>query len=76
VDETRGLVVAMAYYDIPGTVRSVGNHLGRGVALPARLGRPHTLALWQVFRIQDGAIHHIEGLARVMPYGARPYPRN
>jgi hypothetical protein len=75
LDEERGLVVAAVWYDIPGTVRSVGTRLGSPIALPPALGRPHTQAQLQVFRIEDGAIRRIEVLSRTMPYGARPYSR-
>lgn len=72
IDEARGLVVASAYYDIPGTVKAVGQRLGAPYLLPARLGRPQSRATWQVFRIEDGAIRRIESLERVIPYGTRP----
>jgi hypothetical protein len=76
LDEDRGLVVAAVWYDIPGTTHSVGARLGSPVALPAGLGRPHTQAQLQIFRIEDGAIRRIEALSRTMPYGARSYSRD
>ena len=73
IDEARGLIVAAAYYDIPGTVKAVGQKLGAPYMLPARLGRPQSRATWQLFRIEDGAIRRIESLERIVPFGARAH---
>ncbi|MEN9706048.1 MAG: hypothetical protein RLZZ393_1927 [Pseudomonadota bacterium] len=73
LDEEKGLVVTSAYYDIPGTMRSVRTRPGTTLPLPNGMGVPHSLATLQVFRIEDGAIRRIEALSRPVPYGARPY---
>ncbi len=76
IDETRGLVVAAAHYDIPGMVKTVGQRLGAPYPLPPRLGRPQTRATWQLFRIEDGAIRRIESVERVLPFGTRSQGRD
>ncbi|MEY4760466.1 MAG: hypothetical protein RLZZ200_322 [Pseudomonadota bacterium] len=72
IDTSRGLVLASAFYDMPGTVRTVGQQFGSPFRLPSRLGRPQSRATWQLFRIEDGAIRRIDTLERVVPYGTRP----
>ena len=69
VDEQRGLVYAVAYYDIPGTVKSFDRKDGGPTVLPQVLGRPYTIASPQVFKIDGGQIHRVEALNKVMPYG-------
>lgn len=75
VDVNRGLVATAAYYDIPGTARAFSSRSGDIIPLPKVLGRPYTLAVQQVFRIEGAAIQRIEAVSKPLPYGARPYWR-
>lgn len=72
IDEEHGLVLAAAYYDIPGTVRTFVNKAGYTTALPTVLGRPFTLASQQLLKVEGGEIRRIEAVNKVQPYGARP----
>jgi hypothetical protein len=71
IDEERGLISVSAYYDIPGTVKTFTSKAGVVTTLPHLLGRPHTLATQQLFRIVGGEIQRIEAVNKVQPYGAR-----
>jgi len=72
VDEERGLVYAMAYLDIPGTVKSIDVPGAGGVTLPTLLGRPHTIASPHLFRIEKDQIRRIESLGQSAPFGFDP----
>ena len=71
VDEERGLVFVVAYFDIPGNVPSV-DVAGIGtVGLPAILRAPYTLVSPELFRIEDGKIRQIEAVNLPAAFGAR-----
>jgi hypothetical protein len=61
VDEERGLVFALAYLDIPGTVRSLD---------VSGVGRPYTVVSPMVFRVEGDAIRRIEAYGLAAPFGA------
>jgi len=72
IDESRGVVVARALFDVPGTVHEFTNADGNTVRLPLGLRRPTSIAVQAAFKIQDNKIVLIEGLSKPHAYGMRP----
>lgn len=72
IDEARGVVVARALFDVPGTVHQFMNADGNAVNLPSGLGRPASIVVQVAFKIQDDKIVLIDGLAKPHAYGRRP----
>ena len=71
VDDERGLVFLVAYFDIPGTVRRVDVPKVGPITYPSTLGVPYTLISPHVFKIEGGKIRQIEALGRAAPYRMR-----
>jgi hypothetical protein len=69
VDETQGLVLDLALLDNPATAKSVDIAGAGAVAAPRLFLAPWTDMHAQLFKIESGAISHIEGLVRRVPYG-------
>jgi hypothetical protein len=72
VDEARGVVVARAFIDVPGTTRQFIDAEGRTVNLPTGLGRPVTVAWQAAFKIDNGKVQIIEASAKPHAYGTTP----
>ncbi len=72
IDESRGVVVARALFDVPGTVHEFMNADGNTVKLPSGLGRPTSIVVQAAFKIQDDKIVLIDGLAKAHAYGTHP----
>ncbi len=69
VDQAQGLVLDLAVIDNPATVKTV-NVAGVGeVSAPSTFLAPWTDLHAQLFKIESGAISHIEDLVRRVPYG-------
>ena len=69
VDESRGLVLDLAFMDNPATTKTV-NVGGVGtVTVPRLFLAPWTDLHAQLFKIESGVISHIEGVVRRVPYG-------
>ncbi len=71
VDVEQGLVLNLAFLDNEGNVKSVSVPGVGDVKVPAELLRPITFVEPQLFKIEAGKIHEIEGLSWPMPYGMR-----
>jgi hypothetical protein len=69
VDEQQGLVLNLAMFDNEGNVKSVDIAGVGTIAVPREFLRPITFAKPQLFKIEDGKIREIEGLAWALPYG-------
>jgi hypothetical protein len=71
VDEEQGLVLHLGFFDAAGNVKSVSVPNTGKVAVPPNLLRPATYIAPQLFKILDGKIRLIEGLAWPVPYGMK-----
>lgn len=69
VDETQGLVLDLALLDNPATAKTIDISGVGTVAAPRLFLSPWTDMHAQLFKIEAGAISHIEGLVRRVPYG-------
>ena len=71
VDEQKGIVFAIVFFEHPGTVKEV-NVQGIGL-VPMRpfTQKPSSAMIAEVFKIQDGSIRQIEAVVEFLPYGAR-----
>lgn len=71
IDEERGLVLAIGFFDHPGKRTSV-DVAGIGeVELPRFATRPSSALIFEVFKVVDGAIVAIEALLDFFPFGMR-----
>jgi hypothetical protein len=68
VDDERGIVVAWAVFDMPGTVTTAVVD-GQTIELPPRVREPKSMRLAEVFKIVDGQLHTIEAFIRYEPLG-------
>jgi hypothetical protein len=68
IDEARGLVFALAFFDHSGTVRDYA--LADGTPKQG-IDRPFTWMIAEAFRIERGLITRIEALMTAAPYGMR-----
>lgn len=69
VDEKQGLVLDLALFDNEGSVKAVSVAGVGKVAVPGEFLRPITFMAPQLFKIEDGKIRQIEGLAWPVPFG-------
>jgi len=72
VDETQGLVMDLALFDNPATVKTVDVAGVGTIAAPKLFLAPWTDLHAQLFKVESGAISYIEGLVRRVPYGQKP----
>jgi hypothetical protein len=72
VDEEQGLVLHLSFLDSPGNVKYVSVPGIGNVKAPPQFLRPATYVTPQLFKILDGKIRLIEGLAWPVPYGMKP----
>ena len=71
VDEEQGLVLHLGFFDAAGNVKSVSVPGAGKVAVPPEFLRPATYVAPQLFKILNGKIRLIEGLAWPVPYGMK-----
>jgi hypothetical protein len=71
VDDERGLVFAVVFYDHAGLLKSVKLNDGTTLGVPAHAQKPCSLMLAQMFKIKDGKIRQIESVVVPVPYGMR-----
>jgi hypothetical protein len=71
VDEEQGLVLHLSFFDAAGDVRSVSVPGMGKVAVPPEFLRPATYVAPQLFKVRNGKIRLIEGLAWPVPYGMK-----
>lgn len=71
VDEEQGLVLHLGFFDAAGNIKSVSVPGTGKVAVPTEFLRPATYAAPRLFKILNGKIRLIEGLAWPVPYGMK-----
>jgi hypothetical protein len=69
VDETRGLVLGIVCFDVPG-MAMVSDGSAESETTAALAVQPRTLFLYELFKIEDGLIRDIEALMSNAPLGA------
>jgi hypothetical protein len=69
-DTESGIVLDLAFLDVPNDRRSVNVRDVGPVALPLRSPGPYTVMVAQLYKIRDSEIQHIEAAARPVPFGA------
>ncbi len=69
VDEERGLVFAIIFFDHAGTVKTVTLTDGTTFTVPPPYDTPYTFLIGELFKIKDGKIHRIEAVLLPVPYG-------
>jgi hypothetical protein len=71
VDEERGLVLALVFFDHAGRMKTQTLAVGTVSKVPADMQVPFTFEIAELFKIQDGKISRIEALVIPAPYGMR-----
>lgn len=71
IDEERGLVLALGFFDHPGKLTSVEVKGIGEVDLPPFASRPSSALIFEVFKVVDGVIVAVEALLDFFPYGMR-----
>jgi hypothetical protein len=62
-------VWCLVMFDVPGTVKTA-ELPGRGIIeLPARVQKPRSALVAELFKIQGGQIHYIEAILTGVPLG-------
>jgi len=69
VDEERGLVYAIVFFDHAGGVKTVKMTNGTTFTVPAPYDTPYTFLIGELFKIKNGRIHQIEAVLLPVPYG-------
>ncbi len=69
VDEERGLVYAIIFFDHAGTVKTVEMTGGTIMTVPPPYDTPYTFLIGELFKIKNGQIHRIEAVLLPVPYG-------
>lgn len=69
VDEERGLVYAIIFFDHAGRVRTVNMANGTTFTVPPPYDTPYTFLIGELFKIKNGRIHQIEAVLLSVPYG-------
>ena len=79
VDEERGLVYAIVFFDHAGTVRTVKMANGTSFNVPPPYDTPYTFLIGELFKIKNGRIHQIEAvlpsIRHAIRLGRRDLPR-
>lgn len=68
VDEERGLVYGMVRFDHHGRNKSIVWNDGSVHSVNTPFDEPFSFQIGELFKIQDGRIHHIEALVFPVPY--------
>jgi hypothetical protein len=69
VDEERGLVYAIIFFDHAGTVTTVKLRDGTTMTVPPPYDTPYTTMIGELFKIKNGKIHRIEAVLLPVPSG-------
>lgn len=69
VDEDRGLVYSIIFFDHSGKVTDVTLKNGVSFKVPPPYDTPYTFLIGELFKIKDGKIHQIEAVMLDVPYG-------
>ena len=70
IDEARGLVFGIFYFQHPGDIVTIRNPDGTTRAMPEAAIRPFTVPAAEMFKVVDGKIVAIEAVAVTVPYGS------
>jgi hypothetical protein len=68
VDEERGLVYTVIFFDHAGTVRDVKETDGTILHVPPPYDTPYTFLLGELFKIQNGKIMRVEAVLLPVPF--------
>jgi hypothetical protein len=69
VDEERGLVYAIIFFDHAGTVKTIQMTNGTTLTVPPPFDTPYTFLIGELFKIKNGLITRIEAVLLSVPYG-------
>jgi hypothetical protein len=69
IDEERGVVMAIGFFDHAGTVPTVKLADGSTLTVPPPFNRPFTFELFELFKVENGRIRQIEAVLNTVPYG-------
>ncbi len=69
IDEERGLVYTIIFFDHAGTVTDVTMKNGTSFKVPPPYDAPYTFIIGELFKIKNGNIHQIEAVLLDVPYG-------
>jgi hypothetical protein len=72
VDEERGNVLGIVFFEHPGTVRSVEVEGFGRIDLAPFTQKPSSAMIAELFKVQGGQIRMIEAVLEFLPYGTRP----
>ena len=71
VDQEKGLVMAIAFFDHNGTIKDVTETDGTILHVPPPFDAPFAFELFELFKIQDGKIIRVEAVLNTVPYGMK-----
>ena len=71
VDQEKGLVLAIAFFDHNGRIKDVKLTDGSNLHVPAPFDAPFAFELFELFKIQDGKIMRVEAVLNTVPYGMK-----
>jgi hypothetical protein len=69
VDENKGLVYAIIFFDHAGIITEVTMKNGISFRVPPPYDTPYCFLIGELFKIKDGKIHQIEAVLIEVPYG-------
>ena len=72
VDEERGNVLGIVFFEHPATVKEVEVEGFGRLQLAPFTQKPSTAMIAELFKVQDGQIRMIEAVLEFLPYGIRP----
>ncbi len=70
VDPTTGVVLAVAFLDVPGTVSHLELTNGNRIELPERMRQPRSTLLFEQFKVDAGELVWIEAIMVNLAYGS------
>jgi hypothetical protein len=71
VDQEKGLVLAIAFFDHNGRIKDVKLADGSNLHVPPPFDAPFAFELFELFKIQDGKIMRVEAVLNTVPYGMK-----
>ncbi len=71
VDQQRGLVLALAFFDHDGRIKDVKLTDGSNLHVPPPFDAPFAFGLFELFKIKDGKIMRVEAVLNTVPYGSK-----
>jgi hypothetical protein len=71
VDQEKGLVLAIAFFDHNGRIKDVKLTDGSNLHVPPPFDAPFAFELFELFKIQDGKIMRVEAVLNTVPYGMK-----